>query len=142
MQNWPAKTVRAFSSTGSMAFDVGVVEHDHRTPCPPNSSPKRFIRLRPDGADGNGRSCVLPVKLIVGTSGAFDKERGAHPIRSRRTCSMTPPGRSVGSARVSARTLAIWAAWPGILTTTAQPAASAGREGADRQNDQESSRER
>ncbi|MNE58364.1 hypothetical protein D3C80_1533870 [compost metagenome] len=91
---------------------------------PPSSNPNRFILFAPT-APMVRPVCVLPVKLIVGTSGLSTRSAAPSEPLSMNMFKI-PPGRSFASARILARTLAICAAWPGILTTTAQPAASAG----------------
>jgi hypothetical protein len=67
MQNWPLKTVKAFSSTGSAA-STSASSNRIMGVLPPSSMPKRFKCLAPAALIARPVRVEL-VKLMTGTSG-------------------------------------------------------------------------
>ena len=123
MQNCPAKTVSAFSITGS-ALRRSASSKRSTGVLPPSSRPKRFSRLAPM-AEIARPVFELPVKLMVGTSADSTSVRAPLPCSSVNTLS-TPVGKLLTSAKTSHIRALVCAVQPGSFPATVQPAASAG----------------
>ncbi len=123
MQNCPAKTVSAFSITGS-ARSRSASSNTTTGVLPPSSRPKRFRCFAP-AAEIALPVAELPVKLIVGTSGESIIARAPSLCSSEKTL-RTPFGRLATSAKTSHILALVWAVQPDSFPTTVQPAAKAG----------------